>query len=121
MRTACFIRVRGVVQGVGFRPFVYRLARANSLGGWVLNGEQGVEIYVEGLESSIANFVRELKDQPPPAAVIAQLEVSSAASAVFHDYDIHRSQRTDRPPLPFSPVLVFCDSCFRDLFEPSIS
>ena len=48
MPSACSIRVRGVVQGVGFRPFVYRLAQANTLAGWVLNGDQGVEIHLEG-------------------------------------------------------------------------
>ena len=48
MPNACFIRVHGVVQGVGFRPFVYRLARAKTLAGWVLNGDQGVEIHLEG-------------------------------------------------------------------------
>ena len=50
MASACSIKVRGVVQGVGFRPFVYRLARANTLAGWVLNGEEGVEIFVEGAD-----------------------------------------------------------------------
>ena len=50
------IRVRGVVQGVGFRPFVFRLARANALAGWVLNGEEGVEIYLEGTEHSLDDF-----------------------------------------------------------------
>ncbi len=65
MASACSIRVRGVVQGVGFRPFVYRLARANTLGGWVLNGEEGVEIYLEGAEQGLEAFVREMKAQPP--------------------------------------------------------
>ena len=51
MASACSIKVRGVVQGVGFRPFVYRLARANTLAGWVLNGEEGVEIFVEGADN----------------------------------------------------------------------
>ena len=56
MATACSIRVRGVVQGVGFRPFVYRLAQANMLTGWVLNGDQGVEIHLEGAEEDLASF-----------------------------------------------------------------
>ena len=63
MAAACSIRVRGVVQGVGFRPFVYRLAQANMLTGWVLNGEQGVEIHLEGTEEDLAAFVREMKDE----------------------------------------------------------
>ena len=60
MASACSIRVRGVVQGVGFRPFVYRLARANTLGGWVRNGEEGVEIHLEGAEQGLLAFVREM-------------------------------------------------------------
>src|SRR5579864_616857 len=67
MASACSIRVRGVVQGVGFRPFVYRLARANTLAGWVLNGEEGVEIYLEGAEPGLQAFVQDLKTQRPPA------------------------------------------------------
>ena len=66
--SAWSIRVSGVVQGVGFRPFVFRLAHANTLAGWVLNGEEGVEIYVEGEDLALDSFVRELKTQPPPAA-----------------------------------------------------
>jgi hydrogenase maturation protein HypF len=64
MASACSIRVRGVVQGVGFRPFVYRLARANTLNGWVLNAEEGVEIHLEGAETGLEAFVRDLKAQP---------------------------------------------------------
>jgi hydrogenase maturation protein HypF len=77
MKSACSIRVRGVVQGVGFRPFVYRLARANTLGGWVLNGEQGVEIFLEGTEQSLDDFVRDLTTKAPPAASIAEMEVEA--------------------------------------------
>ena len=63
---ACSIKVRGVVQGVGFRPFVFRLARANTLAGWVFNGEEGVEIFLEGAEGDLESFVRELKAAPLP-------------------------------------------------------
>ena len=56
MATACSIRIRGVVQGVGFRPFVYRLAEANMLTGWVLNGNQGVEIHLEGVEEGLGHI-----------------------------------------------------------------
>ena len=66
--SACSIRVRGVVQGVGFRPFVYRLARANTLAGWVCNGEEGVEIFLEGAEQSLRGICRdsERSRRPPP-------------------------------------------------------
>src|SRR5579863_1792980 len=78
MASACSIRVRGVVQGVGFRPFVYRLARANTLAGWVLNGEEGVEIFVEGADQGLSAFVQGLTAAPPSAAQISNIEVRPA-------------------------------------------
>src|SRR4029077_17101356 len=74
MASACSIKVRGVRQGVGFRPFVYRLARATTLGGWVLNGEGGVEIFVEGADDGLEAFVKELTVAPPSAAHITEIE-----------------------------------------------
>ncbi len=65
MTSACDIRVRGVVQGVGFRPFVFRLAQANTLAGWVLNDEEGVEIHLEGARPALDEFVRSLVVQRP--------------------------------------------------------
>jgi hydrogenase maturation protein HypF len=73
--SACSIKVRGVVQGVGFRPFVFRLARANTLAGWVFNGNEGVEIFLEGTDGSLEAFVDALKTSPPAAAQIAAIEV----------------------------------------------
>ena len=68
MASACSIRVRGVVQGVGFRPFVYRLARANTLAGWVLNGEEGVEIYLEGAEPGLRGICSGPEDAASPGS-----------------------------------------------------
>ncbi len=64
--SACSIKVRGVVQGVGFRPFVFRLARANTFAGWVFNGEEGVEIFLEGADQATSKLsCSELKAAPP--------------------------------------------------------
>jgi hydrogenase maturation protein HypF len=117
MGKACSIRVRGVVQGVGFRPFVYRLATANSLAGWVLNGEQGVEIHVEGDEAEIQSFVRGLRQQAPPAAVIAELEVGTCEPEGFREFKIRESEKTDRPTVRVSPDLPICDACVLELFD----
>src|SRR4030067_2051591 len=68
--------VCGIVQGVGFRPFVYRLAREHGLGGWVLNSTQGVVIEVEGERERIDGFLGELQAQPPPQALIEKVEYS---------------------------------------------
>ena len=90
---ACSIRVRGVVQGVGFRPFVYRLAQANMLAGWVLNGEQGVEIHLEGTEEDLAAFVQELRRKPPAAAQITEIEMESAPCEGLSAFTIRESER----------------------------
>ena len=75
MIKARLIRVRGVVQGVGFRPSVYRLARSLSLSGWVINQEEGVEIHLEGPEEALKTFVRGLETKPPPHANISAIDV----------------------------------------------
>ncbi|HEY2499642.1 MAG TPA: carbamoyltransferase HypF [Candidatus Angelobacter sp.] len=119
MASACSIRVRGVVQGVGFRPFVYRLAQANTLTGWVLNGEQGVEIHLEGNEKHLSNFIRDLKSSPPHAAQIAEIQIEDAQSEGLDEFTIRESVRLDRPTVRISPDLPVCDSCVAELFDPA--
>jgi hydrogenase maturation protein HypF len=119
MASACSIRVRGVVQGVGFRPFVYRLARANTLAGWVLNGEEGVEIYLEGSDPSLQAFVQNLKTHHPPAASIAEIEVHRASPLGLNDFTIRESQHRERPTVRISPDLPVCDACLKELFDPA--
>ena len=118
MASACSIRVRGVVQGVGFRPFVYRLARENTLTGWVLNGEEGVEIHLEGNESELDAFVRNLKTQAPPAASIAEIEIAPAELVGLADFTIRTSERREHPTVRISPDLAICDACLEELFDP---
>lgn len=116
---ALSIRVRGVVQGVGFRPFVYRLARSNNLAGWVLNGEEGVEIFLEGAEPSLDLFVQKLKTEAPPAAVISEIEVRNANPSGLSEFSIRESERRERPTVRISPDLPVCDECLQELFDPS--
>jgi hydrogenase maturation protein HypF len=118
MSSACSIRVRGVVQGVGFRPFVYRLARANTLAGWVLNGEQGVEIFLEGAEKSLLAFVQNLKSEPPPASNITEIEIHRADPIGLNGFTIRESHRRDRLTVRITPDLPVCDACLKELFDP---
>jgi hydrogenase maturation protein HypF len=118
MSNACSIRVQGVVQGVGFRPFVYRLAQANTLAGWVLNAEQGVEIYLEGSARGLEAFVHELKLKPPPAASIAEIDVKPTEAIGLTEFTIRESQRSHRPTVRISPDLPVCDQCLAELFQP---
>lgn len=119
MPTACSIRVRGVVQGVGFRPFVYRLAQANALSGWVLNDEQGVEIYLEGTERSLENFVRDLKAKSPAAASISQIDVRPAAPLGVDRFTIRESEHGERRTARVSPDLPVCPDCLAEMFCPN--
>ncbi len=119
MSEARSVRVRGVVQGVGFRPFVFRLAQKNALAGWVLNEEEGVEIHVEGAESGLAAFVRDLAAQAPAAARIQSLDIQNARPAGVADFRIRPSERRARPQAAISPDLAVCEKCLAELFDPA--
>ena len=118
MANAFSIQVRGVVQGVGFRPFVYRLARENGLAGWVLNGEDGVEIHLEGSGRAVETFLGNLKTQRPPFALIESIDVQAAQQEGRSDFTIRESRRRKRPTVHISPDLPVCDDCIRELFDP---
>ena len=118
MANACFIRVRGIVQGVGFRPFVYRLAYANELSGWVLNGDQGVEIYLEGEDEDMDAFVHEMRSAPPAAANISDVEIEPASCEGLTDFTIRESHHTEPPTVRVSPDLPVCHDCLEECFDP---
>ncbi len=119
MLSARSIKVHGVVQGVGFRPFVFRLARANTLAGWVLNAEEGVEIFLEGADQSLASFVQTLQTEPPPAAVITGIEVRYSNPIGLRDFTIRETVRREHPTVRISPDLPVCGDCLRELFDPA--
>jgi len=116
---ACSIRVGGVVQGVGFRPFVFRLARTRGLAGWVSNDEAGVEIYVEGAADALRIFVHDLETQSPPAARIATIEVHAAEPTGLGEFTIRASERQESLTARISPDLPVCDACLKEFFDPS--
>lgn len=117
MASACLIKVRGVVQGVGFRPFVYRIARELHLSGWVLNGEEGVEIHLEGDEPVLQEFLKRLETEAPPASRIVAVEVKPAEVLGFPEFVIKESERNRRPTVRISPDLPVCVECLRELAD----
>lgn len=119
MNSACSIQVRGVVQGVGFRPFVYRLAQQHGVSGWVFNGEEGVTIHAEAPQPVLAMFIDALKTQAPPAATISAIEVQPAEVNGAPGFAIHHSERRDKPTVRVSPDLPVCEECLRELFDPA--
>ena len=117
MPTAYSIHVSGVVQGVGFRPFVYRLARTHGLAGWVLNAEDGVEIHLEGNDQPLQCFIDQLKAEPPPAAAISAVQVKRAALSGLADFTIRSSNARPQPTVRVSPDLPICANCLEELFD----
>src|ERR1700690_3866656 len=119
MPNAYSIQVRGVVQGVGFRPFVYRLACTYNLNGWVLNAQQGVEIHLEGSEEAFQWFLDEMKSHPPQAAQISAVRVESAEPVGFTEFTIRESAGERQPTARISPDLPMCEQCLQELFDPN--
>ena len=113
------IVVRGTVQGVGFRPHVYRLAQAHQLGGWVVNTTEGVVVDAEGDEDELARFVVEVRSQAPPLAVVEEVELTYLPLAGQRTFAIRASQSQDGQFVPISPDVATCDDCRRELFDPA--
>src|ERR1700757_856080 len=88
------VTVLGAVQGVGFRPFVYRLATQLGLRGWVLNSSQGVFIEVEGPRDSLQTFLIRLEKEKPPLAIVQSLECSFVDAVGYDRFEIRYSEQT---------------------------
>jgi hydrogenase maturation protein HypF len=116
--SARFLRIQGVVQGVGFRPFVYRLARDRGITGWVRNGGDGVEIHAEGEDEALDAFVRGF-DSPPPASHIVAFEVETIPATGCARFEILDSEATGHPTVRISPDLPVCAACLQELFDPA--
>ncbi len=117
----CCIEVTGIVQGVGFRPFIYRLARDHALSGWVENTPGGARILVGGSEEELRLFVEEVTAKAPPAAVIEEVLLSRVPrpeGCPRDGFRIRESSREGERAALVSPDLATCADCRRELFDP---
>ncbi len=105
----------GAVQGVGFRPFVYRLATELELAGWVLNSSGGLVIEVEGARERLERFLARLEQERPPAAVILTRETSFLAAAGFAGFEIRASEAGAEKSASVLPDLATCPACLAEL------
>ena len=112
------ISITGVVQGVGFRPFVYNLAQRYALCGWVLNHSGGVDIEVEGPPEPVAAFGAALRAEAPPLAHITSLDVRAIAPNGYAGFEIRHSERQAGTYQLISPDVAMCPDCARELFDP---
>jgi hydrogenase maturation protein HypF len=118
-RAGLQVKVRGIVQGVGFRPFVYQLANRLDLKGWVRNTTAGVDIHVDGSQDALQNFVQSLRFEAPPLAHIDDIQVAESSVNGFKEFEIHESQSIAEAFQPISPDVAICPECLRELFDPT--
>jgi hydrogenase maturation protein HypF len=117
--TACRVRVTGLVQGVGFRPFVHRLALRHHLGGWVRNCSGDVQIALEGVGPEVEAFLEELRREAPPLTRIEAVATEPAAPEGLAQFSILRSADEPDQRQPVSPDVALCPACEAELFDPS--
>jgi len=116
-RAAYRLRVTGLVQGVGFRPFVHRLAVRHHLAGWVRNATGGVQIAVEGPPEELDGFVTDLRREAPPLARIEAVALESAVVEGLERFAILVSEREADQRQPVSPDVGVCSACEAELFD----
>ena len=112
------ISVRGIVQGVGFRPFVYGLAVKHNLKGWVYNTSEGVKIEVEGTAKAIEQFERELETKAPPLAHIENVNIEYHPPLGYKNFEIRQSQAQAGKYQLISPDVATCQACLGELLNP---
>jgi hydrogenase maturation protein HypF len=112
-------RVEGLVQGVGFRPYVYRLALELGLAGWVLNDEHGVLVEVEGPGAAVEAFLRRLPQEAPPLAVVEHIGRQALSPLGEAGFRIVESERRGKADAAVSPDVATCEDCLRELFDPA--
>ena len=112
------VSIRGAVQGVGFRPFVYRLAASLGLPGWVVNSSAGVVVEVEGPRDRLDEFRARVVEDRPPRAVVQGVEASLLDPLGFAGFEIRESTSGEKTAL-ILPDIATCPDCLREIFDPA--
>ena len=112
------IGITGIVQGIGFRPFIYNLAKTHSILGWVLNNEKGVFIDAEGEDGNLDQFIQEIPRLAPPLARIESFDVTPLPPAGYLTFEIRKSEEAQEKFVLISPDVATCDQCVSELFSP---
>ena len=113
------LSLRGLLQGVGFRPFVYQLAHEIGLKGWVQNSPQGVSIEAEGDREALEEFLQRLREESPPNTVFQDLEATYLAPSGYKNFQIRDSENSGDQSTLISPDIATCADCLLEIFDPS--
>lgn len=112
------IEVQGIVQGVGFRPYVYNLALKHTLTGYVNNDDKGVNILLQGSKNGIDAFIKELKNNPPVLSKIDNISIyEDNSSKKFDTFNIVKSENKNKKSTLVSPDIAICKDCINDIFN----
>jgi len=111
------IKITGIVQGIGFRPFIYGLAGAHSIRGWVLNNEKGVFIDAESEDGDLEAFVKNIPKLAPPLARIESFDIKYLEPLGYTLFEIRKSEETQEKFVLISPDLATCNPCLSELFS----
>ena len=117
MMIAKKIVVKGIVQGVGFRPFIYKNATKNNLKGFVNNTSKGVFIEVEGYEEDITSFIKEIREKPPVLSKITDIKIIDKEIKGYTDFKIIESKEEEEAITLISPDIAICHDCLRDISD----
>ena len=112
------IKITGIVQGIGFRPFIYNLAKTHSIQGWVLNNEKGVLIDAEAEDGNLDRFIQDIPKLAPPLARIESFEVKHLDPLGYTTFEIKKSEEAQEKFVLISPDVATCDQCLSELFSP---
>ncbi len=111
------IKVKGIVQGVGFRPFVYNIASLHNLYGSVCNTTEGVIIHLEGPESAIQNCIKIIQTNPPPLSQITDITIEQLPPDGYTQFSILESTATRNKDVFIPPDVAICNECLADFFD----
>ncbi len=111
------VEINGIVQGVGFRPFVYQLANRYDLKGKVANTSSGVSIHIEGNRQNIESFCRDISEKKPPIAYITEIDLFDESVNAYQEFTIVESREPSMMTTLISPDVSVCDDCRHELFD----
>lgn len=111
------VTITGTVQGVGFRPFIYRSAKKNNIGGYIKNSGNSVELLLDGEEADITEFLNIVKNNSPPLSRIANIDIKPYKDKKYGDFHILKSEKHGATDSIMPPDIAMCDACFSEVFD----
>ncbi len=109
------LKISGLVQGVGFRPFIYRIAHRHHINGWVENATSGVQIRAEGKPRDVSDFIQSIKEYAPPASFVDHIEIIEREDESYNDFHIRSSADESEQVTRVSPDIAVCHECLEDM------